>query len=74
VYNTYVLNIELSATPKEYLNRLLIIINYNTTTSYSKHLRVKEIGKQSNLVNLYYLNFLEIVILHPLLVILSSST
>jgi hypothetical protein len=48
-------------------------MNCDTAISRSEHLRVKEVGKQSNPINLYYLNFLGTVMLRPLLVILGGG-
>jgi hypothetical protein len=47
-------------------------MNCDTTTSPYKYLRVKNMGKKSNAINLYYLNFLGTVMLRPLLVILDG--
>jgi hypothetical protein len=66
-------NVGLGATPREGPNGLLTTMNCNTTTSCCKHLRVKEVGKQSNAINLHYLNFLGTVMLRPLLVIWGSG-
>jgi hypothetical protein len=66
-------NAHFGATPRERPNGPPTIMNCDTTTSYSEYLKVKEVGKQSNPINLYYLNFLGTVMLRPLLVILGSG-